>query len=81
LRTGRCAFSKPRNALSSASLLTQALRRALGFGFHCGARFNRDEFDLVGVGRSLLHDPQWTHKLRTGADFSEFSSESLKVLT
>lgn len=44
-------------------------------------RFDRGEFDLVGVGRSLLHDPQWAHKLRVGGDFTEFSNDSLKVLT
>lgn len=45
------------------------------------ARFNRGEFDLVGVGRSLLHDPAWARKARLGTGFSEFSNESLKVLT
>lgn len=45
------------------------------------ARFNRGEFDLVGVGRSLLHDPAWARKARLGSGFSEFSNESLKVLT
>ena len=29
-------------------------------------RFNRGEFDLVAVGRSLLNDPEWTRKLRRG---------------
>jgi 2,4-dienoyl-CoA reductase-like NADH-dependent reductase (Old Yellow Enzyme family) len=44
-------------------------------------RFNRGEFDLVGVGRSLLHDSQWTHKIRVGGQLTEFSNDSLKVLT
>jgi 2,4-dienoyl-CoA reductase-like NADH-dependent reductase (Old Yellow Enzyme family) len=43
-------------------------------------RFNRGEFDLVEVGRALLHDPQWTRKLRTGGDFIPFAKESLQVL-
>lgn len=44
-------------------------------------RFNRGEFDLVGVGRSLLHDPQWAHKIRVGGELGEFSNESLNILT
>jgi 2,4-dienoyl-CoA reductase-like NADH-dependent reductase (Old Yellow Enzyme family) len=44
-------------------------------------RFSRDEFDLVGVGRSLLHDPHWARKIRVGGELSEFSNDSLKVLT
>ncbi len=43
-------------------------------------RFNRGEFDLIEVGRALLHDAEWTHKLRTGSGFSPFSKESLLVL-
>jgi 2,4-dienoyl-CoA reductase-like NADH-dependent reductase (Old Yellow Enzyme family) len=43
-------------------------------------RFARGEFDLVEVGRSLLHDPQWTYKVRVGEDLQPFSEESLKVL-
>lgn len=44
-------------------------------------RFQRGEFDLVGVGRSLLHDPEWTRKARLGEVFEPFSNDSLKVLT
>ena len=44
-------------------------------------RFNRGEFDLVGVGRSLLHDPAWARKARLGEPFTGFSNDSLKVLT
>ena len=43
-------------------------------------RFNRGEFDLVGVGRSLLQDPQWTRKLRLGEPFTPFDQGSLDVL-
>jgi 2,4-dienoyl-CoA reductase-like NADH-dependent reductase (Old Yellow Enzyme family) len=43
-------------------------------------RFNRSEFDLVEVGRSLLNDPQWTRKLRRGEPHVPFSEESLKIL-
>ena len=43
-------------------------------------RFARGEFDLVEVGRSLLHDPQWTYKVRVGEELQPFREESLKVL-
>jgi 2,4-dienoyl-CoA reductase-like NADH-dependent reductase (Old Yellow Enzyme family) len=43
-------------------------------------RFLRGEFDLVEVGRSLLHDPQWTLKVRAGEALLPYSEESLKVL-
>ena len=43
-------------------------------------RFARGEFDLVEVGRSLLHDPFWTRKVRLGEELSPFSEESLAVL-
>ena len=43
-------------------------------------RFNRGEFDLVGVGRSLLQDPQWTRKLRLGEPFIPFDQRSLQSL-
>lgn len=44
-------------------------------------RFERGEFDLVGVGRSLLQDPKWASKARLGQAFEPFSNESLSVLT
>lgn len=44
-------------------------------------RFNRHEFDLVGVGRAILHDPHWSNKARTGLEFSAYSNDSLAVLT
>lgn len=31
-----------------------------------GARFDRDEFDLIAVGRNLIADPDWINKLRDG---------------
>ena len=44
-------------------------------------RFNRGEFDLVEVGRSLLNDPNWARKVRLGEPLIPFSQESLKILT
>lgn len=29
-------------------------------------RFDRGDFDLVAVGRSLLQDPEWVRKVKTG---------------
>ncbi|MFJ4452799.1 NADH:flavin oxidoreductase [Pseudomonas sp. NPDC089392] len=43
-------------------------------------RFDRGEFDLVGVGRSLLQDPHWARKARLGLGFDTFSNEALSVL-
>jgi 2,4-dienoyl-CoA reductase-like NADH-dependent reductase (Old Yellow Enzyme family) len=45
------------------------------------ARFERGEFDLVAVGRSLLQDPQWARKVRLGQPFEPFDNASLKILT
>jgi 2,4-dienoyl-CoA reductase-like NADH-dependent reductase (Old Yellow Enzyme family) len=41
----------------------------------------RGEFDLVGVGRSLLHDAQWARRARTGEPFLGFTTDSLTRLT
>jgi 2,4-dienoyl-CoA reductase-like NADH-dependent reductase (Old Yellow Enzyme family) len=45
-------------------------------------RFEAGEFDLVGVGRSLLGDPHWTRKARLGLPFERFDDVAArKVLT
>jgi len=41
----------------------------------------RNEFDLVGVGRSLLHDPGLGSPRTSGEPFLGFSTESLTRLT
>lgn len=45
-------------------------------------RLAANEFDLVGVGRALLVDPQWADKVREGrfGDIEPFSREALKTL-
>ena len=45
-------------------------------------RLDRGEFDLVGVGRALLQDPEWVVKIREGrtADLKNFEREALGVL-
>jgi 2,4-dienoyl-CoA reductase-like NADH-dependent reductase (Old Yellow Enzyme family) len=44
------------------------------------SRFNGQEFDLVGVGRALLVDPDWARKARTGRTFEPFSLDAVATL-
>ena len=44
-------------------------------------RFNRGEFDLVGVGRSLLSDPHWVTHIREGRPIQPFDRSCLEKLT
>ena len=46
------------------------------------ARLERDEFDLVAVGRALLADPEWVHKIREGRhdELMDFERQALGVL-
>ncbi|MEU6174627.1 NADH:flavin oxidoreductase [Streptantibioticus parmotrematis] len=46
-------------------------------------RLERDEFDLVAVGRALLQDPEWAAKVLSGrfTDLSPYDAESLKSLS
>jgi len=45
-------------------------------------RFDRGDFDLVAVGRSILQDPEWIKKIKEGRlhDIKDFSQDSLKSL-
>jgi len=45
-------------------------------------RLNRQEFDLVAVGRALICDPDWALKVREGRmqEILPFSREALKTL-
>jgi len=45
-------------------------------------RLERDEFDLVAVGRALLSDPSWAAKVLTGrtTELTPFSPEALRTL-
>ncbi len=45
------------------------------------ARLAAGEFDLVGVGRSILNDPAWARKVRTGEPLAPFDRASLERLT
>ncbi|MBM4253947.1 MAG: NADH:flavin oxidoreductase [Deltaproteobacteria bacterium] len=46
-------------------------------------RFDRGEFDLVGIGRALLSDPQWISKLKRGdhGAMRGFKPEDLATLS
>ena len=44
-------------------------------------RLARGEFDLVGVGRALMHDPVWARRIRNGEDLLPFEEASRAVLT
>lgn len=44
------------------------------------ARFERQEFDLVAVGRGLLMDAQWVRKIRSGAPLNPFRLEAYATL-
>jgi 2,4-dienoyl-CoA reductase-like NADH-dependent reductase (Old Yellow Enzyme family) len=45
-------------------------------------RFERDEFDLVAVGRALLQDPEWATKVRQGrtAELQRFERAAMASL-
>ncbi len=45
------------------------------------ARLDRGEFDLVGVGRAIMHDPRWVSRVREGTDLLPFDESSRLVLT
>ncbi|MDQ0795386.1 NADH:flavin oxidoreductase [Streptomyces sp. B1I3] len=46
------------------------------------SRLERDEFDMVAVGRALIADPEWAEKTLRGraADITPFTAEMLNVL-
>lgn len=46
-------------------------------------RMERDEFDLIAVGRALLQDPQWAVKVREGrhGDLMDFTKDALMSLS
>lgn len=44
-------------------------------------RMERDEFDLIAVGRALLADPNWVEKVRHGHDTLGYDRSTLAMLT
>lgn len=46
-------------------------------------RMEREEFDLIAVGRALLQDPQWANKIREGraGELMEFTRDAMGSLS
>jgi 2,4-dienoyl-CoA reductase-like NADH-dependent reductase (Old Yellow Enzyme family) len=44
-------------------------------------RFERGDFDLIGVARALLNDAQWTRNARLGLPFKAFDQASIRAMT
>jgi 2,4-dienoyl-CoA reductase-like NADH-dependent reductase (Old Yellow Enzyme family) len=46
-------------------------------------RIEREEFDLIAVGRAILSDPQWVHKVETGdrANLRDFDPAAMATLS
>ena len=42
-------------------------------------RYNHGDFDLLAVGRSLLNDPLWLEKVRSGTEFLPFNPGCLSL--
>jgi len=81
--TGRIAMTVGGVGLNNAMHESQKAGGAQGVRLDALVRrFRRGEFDLVGVGRSLLGDPAWTRKARLGLPFEAFDDiAARKVLT
>ncbi|MEQ8749965.1 MAG: hypothetical protein RIC52_09330, partial [Amphiplicatus sp.] len=45
-------------------------------------RMERDEFDLIAVGRALLKDPDWASKVRDGRmdELEAFTKDAMATL-
>ena len=43
-------------------------------------RMEREEFDLIAVGRALISDPAWVNKVREGESLTGFDAKDLAVL-
>ena len=40
----------------------------------------REEFDLIAVGRALISDPDWVRHVRAGSDLKGFDAADLAEL-
>ncbi len=45
------------------------------------ARMDRDEFDLIAVGRAILSDPTWVAKVRDGSALADFDVAAMATLS
>ena len=82
---------KPVVTVGSVGLDTEFVSQGAGGGMNSGnvadldallERLARDEFDLVAIGRALIGDPEWPHKVRDGktGEIRAFQREMLQQL-
>ncbi|MFE3230042.1 NADH:flavin oxidoreductase [Nocardia sp. NPDC059228] len=79
---------KPTITVGSVGLNGDFLRAFTGEGAELGSldnlldRLERDEFDLVAVGRALLQDPEWASKVLAGRidELKPYDAAALKTL-
>jgi 2,4-dienoyl-CoA reductase-like NADH-dependent reductase (Old Yellow Enzyme family) len=80
---------KPAITVGSVGLNGDFLKAFQGEGAEVGSldnlldRLERDEFDLVAVGRALLQDPQWAAKVLSGGfeELAPYDPASLQTLS
>ncbi|MGX1886648.1 NADH:flavin oxidoreductase [Streptomyces sp. NPDC055287] len=80
---------RPTITVGSIGLDGDFLRAFAGEGAAVGSidnlldRLERDEFDLVAVGRALLHDPEWAAKVLAGRveELKPYDAAALKTLS
>ena len=89
----RRVTGKPVIAVGSVGLAQQHETRRLRTRENVGSEvadlsrlrecLERDDFDLVAVGRGMLADPQWANKVRTGdvSSLNALTPDMLQVLT
>ncbi|MFD5178070.1 NADH:flavin oxidoreductase [Nocardia sp. NPDC058379] len=80
---------RPTITVGSVGLDGDFLRAFTGEGAALGTidnlldRFERDEFDMVAVGRALLQDPEWAAKILAGRtdELKPYDAAALKTLS
>ncbi|MFF0545838.1 NADH:flavin oxidoreductase [Nocardia thailandica] len=80
---------RPTITVGSVGLDGDFLRAFAGHGAELGSidnlldRMERDEFDMVAVGRALLQDPEWAAKVLDGrtAEIRPYDAAALKTLS
>lgn len=80
---------RPAITVGSVGLNGEFLKAFQGEGAELGSldnlldRMERDEFDLVAVGRALLQDPQWAAKVLAGRfdELAPYDATSLQTLS
>src|SRR5690606_5139170 len=80
---------KPAITVGSVGLDGEFIEAFQGTGAALGSidnlldRLERDEFDVVAVGRALLQDPEWAAKVLSGRfdELTPYDAASLKTLS